>query len=119
MNYKILSVEYNNKIYRVHNLFGFLLEYECFGKGQIDWQDNIHLLFQQVLNPYLLVSSQDNNRNEAIPKESFYIKFLAQIFTFLCLRSFLFVRLLSNFHLPIFNSTKQAIDFYRKLYPKE
>jgi hypothetical protein len=119
MNIHLFSAEFNGKIYRIHKRFGFLLEYITYEEGGSKTPFKIKNLFNQVVNPYLLKPFCELPNNNIISKTPLYTKLLAKLFTFLCLRSFLFVRLLSNFRLPIFDSTEQAILFYRKLYPKE
>lgn len=119
MQIKLISADYKGKVYRNHKTFGFLLEYSKDEKCIDLLPTKIEILFSQVLNPYLLKPSTEIQNINTIPKTPFYTKFLAKLFTFLCLRSFLFVRILSHFRFPIFNTTEDAIIFYRKLYPKE
>lgn len=116
---KLFSAYYNGHVYRIHKTIGFLLEYDYYNTVKIELPKTIHDCFQQLENPYLLKPCYNINRNELFSKNPFYTQFLAKIYTVLCLKSFLFVRLLSYFRFPIFDSTEQAILFYRRLYPKE
>jgi hypothetical protein len=119
MNIILFSTDYKGKIYRIHKTFGFLLEYNTYKKFRDKIPVKIETLHNQVVNPYLLKPSIEISNKKIFPKTPFYTKLLAKLFTFLCLRSFLFVRLLANFRFPIFNTTEEAILFYRKLYPGE
>lgn len=116
---KVFSAEYKSKTYRIHKTFGFLLEYNTYQKSKFELPTKIETSLNQVVNPYLLKPYYQSPKNNIIPKTPFYTRMLAKLFTFLCLRSFLFVRLLSYFRFPIFNTTQEAIFFYRKLYPKK
>jgi len=106
-------------VYRIHKTFGFLLEYASYDKCKVELLAKIETHFNQVANPYLLKPFCEFPTDNKIPKSPFYTVLLAKLFTFLCLRSFLFVRFLSHFHFPIFDSTEEAILFYRTLYPGE
>ncbi|NDA62831.1 MAG: hypothetical protein EBX50_12425 [Chitinophagia bacterium] len=119
MKIHLFSADYNGKIYRIHKRFGFLLEYTTHVKSKVELTPKIKIFLHQVHNPYLLKPFCEFPNNNIIPKPPFYTKILAKVLTFFCLRSFLFVRLLSNFRFPIFDSTAQAVLYFRKLYPKE
>jgi hypothetical protein len=119
MNIILFSADYKGKVYRINKTFGFLLEYFIYEKYKAELPKKIEVLFKQVNNPYLLKQTTEIPKNNITPKKPFYTKFLAKLFTFLCLQSFLFVRVLACFRFPIFNTTVEAILFYRKLYPSE
>lgn len=117
MKIQLYSATYNTKVYRIHKIFGFLLEYNSFEKVDIKLPNKIRVLYEQLANPYLLSPVVELKERYKYHKKLIYTEFIARLFTFLCLRSFLFVRLLSNFRIPIFMSTEEAILFYRRLYP--
>ena len=119
MIFKAVSADYKSKIYRIQIFFGLLLEYSSYEKGQVELPEKITTHWQKVANPYILQSSFKSTNNAVYSKIPFYTKYLAKLYTFLSLRSFLFVRLLSHFRFPIFDSTEQAILYFRSLYPKE
>lgn len=119
MQINLIYAGYKGKVYRIHKTFGFLLEYSNYDKCINVLPTKIEILFNQVLNPYLLKPSNEISNKNISPKTPFYTKLLAKLFTFLCLRSFLFVRVLSHCRFPIFNTTGDAILFYRKLYTGE
>lgn len=119
MNIKILSADYNGKFYRIHKIFGFLLEYDVLEKVEVELPSTIRILCNQIENPYLLKPVLESKKVNYSSSTPFYTAFLAKLFTILCLRSFLFVRLLSYFRFPIFRTTEEAIFFYRKLYPRD
>ena len=119
MNIILFSADYNDKIYRIHKTFGFLLKYSIYEKVRCKIPVKIEAEYNHLVNPYLLKPSSEIPDYNIIPKTAFYTKLLAKLFTFLSLQSFLFVRALSHCRFPIFNTTEEAILFYRKLYPNE
>ena len=119
MKIQLLSATYNWKVYRIHKIFGFLLEYDFHKKTDTDLPDNINVLYKQIANPYLLNPGLESRIRKYTFKNSIIVKTYARLLTFLCLRSFLFVRILSKISLRFFNTAEEAIIFYRRLYPKE
>lgn len=119
MQIRLISANYKGKVYCIHKTFGFLLEFtnyvKIIGKTLVEIESE----YNQIVNPYLLKPSTQISNKNISSKTPFYTELLAKMYTFLCLRSFLFVRVLANFRFPIFNSTSDAILFYRKLYPSE
>lgn len=118
MKIKNIPASYSNKYYKLHKYFGVLLEYKNSTpttKVLVPKKTEKHI--SQVLNPYLLNSNTRNKQTYSNNTNTFFAKLIAKVFTVLCLYSFVFVRLLSLFRLPIFNSTTEAIIFYRTLYP--
>lgn len=107
-----ITVIYGNKGYRLHSLLGLLLE-----KDDIEYDKNMPLLkkiektYEKVINPYLLLPNNKPSKDKLIVLR--YAKLIAQLYTYLCTKSFLFVRLLSFFRFNIFNSSEEAIIFYR------
>jgi len=119
MNIKLFSPTYNGKFYRIHKIFGILLEYNFHKNIEIEYPNPISDLYKKIENPYLLNPVLQSGVRDNSFSNLFFAKITAKLFTFLCLRSFLFVRILSNLRLGFFNTTEEAIIFYRKLYPKE
>jgi hypothetical protein len=117
MKAKTIIIEFKGKKYKIQNLLGFLLEYDSSNE-----QDKYVLLnnknIEKISNPYLLKSNIEETKILKLPKKIFP-RILATVYTFLCLRSFLFFRFLSYLRFPIFNSTTEAIIFYRDLFPTE
>jgi hypothetical protein len=116
---KSFTAFFGGNHYRIHNIFGLLLEYKAYDERAIQLPEIIDDLFRHVSNPYLLKTVRQIPSNKVIPNDSLFAKILARIFTLLCLRSFLLFRALSYTRFPIFNSTEEAILFYRKMYPNE
>lgn len=113
------SATYKGMFYRIHKTLGFLLEYTSYDKCPVELPKKIEAHFNQVANPYLLKPFCEPPHKNTISSTPFHTRFIAKLFTFLCLRSFLFVRLLSYCHIPIFDTAEQAILFYRKLFPNK
>ena len=119
MKINTLFAEYGNKIYRIHKIFGLLLEFDKSKSKNIILSNKPEKLLQYVKNPYLLVSNIEETKIATEFKYCFIGKLLAKVYTSLCLRSFFFFRLLSYCRFPIFNSTQDAILFYQNLFPYE
>lgn len=119
MKFVSISAKYKTSEFRIHKILGLLLEYENHERTKVDLPNKINSQLFKVANPYLLKS---NTRIESFSEHSKpprFANYLAKVYTHLCLSSFIFVRLLSQFHFPIFKTAEEAILFYRKLYPKQ
>jgi hypothetical protein len=119
MRFIPITANYRNSCFRIHKIFGLLLEYSNIEIMNIELPYNLNKLFIKVANPYLLKSTSTNEFNKKFSKPSIFSYYITKVFTYLCLHSFILVRILSHFHFPIFNTTEEAILFYRGIYPKE
>lgn len=113
---KIVSIfaNYDNAKYTLNKTFGLLLMNN--NVKFINYSDKVESALAKVLNPYKL-SPLKTLKKEKTKLNKTFITILVKTYTFFCLKSFLFVRLLSFVRFPIFNSTDDAINYYRKFYP--
>ena len=114
----IIPAKFSKYEFILNKLFGFLLQVEQKEKTDKKISEKVKKLLHQNLDPFLLSTFPNENILANSTMNSWYATLVARIFTFLSLKSFLFVRLLSCFQFSIFNTTKDAILFYRNLYPK-
>lgn len=103
-------------MYRIHKKIGFLLEYIKYENKSNKMPHKIQAVINSVVNPYQLEPNVEIINKNVVFKNSFYAIYIAKIFTFLILRSFIFFRLLSYFRFSIFDTTEEALIFYRQLY---
>lgn len=119
MKFVPISAKYKTSEFRIHKILGLLLEFVNQERTKVDLPNKIKSQYLIVANPYLLRSNTQSESLNEYSDPPVYAHYLAKIYTFLCLRSFIFVRLLSQSHFPIFNTAEEAILFYQKLYPKQ
>jgi len=117
MNIITITARHSNDEYRMHKIFGVLLKYENLKNiKETILPNKIIKHIEQVENPYKLSHYSDITPQKNIRKGSF-TKILAKTYTYLCLKSFLFVRILSNLRFPIFDTTEESILYYHKIFP--
>jgi hypothetical protein len=119
MKILILEAKFRDKVYSLHKTFGFLLEYTSNRSRRNNEPKEINSALAQVSNPYALKVNIHVSYSKIQVKNFPFAMFLAKTYTFLCRKSFLFVRVLSLCHFRVFSTTEEAILFYRKLYPGE
>lgn len=112
-----IAANYNNSTYKIHKTLGLLLEYNLPDYANHILPEKINNSFEQVLYPYKLKPNYKKNSQYRKSNNSISAKFLAKLITFLCIKSFVFVRLISVFRYTIFETTEEAIIYYRKLFP--
>jgi len=114
---KMVSINafYNGYNFTLNKLFGCLLQKKTKTKKKNN--KSIEVFLNSINNPYCLNHTEikfnrcDNNSRKKIAS------LIAKQYTKLILKSFFFVRLFSFIKIPIFESTKEAILFYRKQFP--
>ena len=114
---RIIAIDaiYNGYTFTLNKLFGFLLQKDC--KIKRNNNKKIDFFLNIIANPYYLNNTEikfSHSRDDSIKKLAFV---LAKLYTKFILKSFFFVRILSVIRVPIFETTQEAILFYRKQFP--
>lgn len=115
---------HNNAVYYFNKTIGALLDVtevkEKFKKRTEKKIASPHALtnYNAVLQPYQLKQTSFSKKAKLTTHPKF-AKFLVKTYTYLCLKSFLFVRLLSVFRFPLFDNATDALVFYRKTIPQK
>lgn len=118
MKLKILDIFYQDLNYKFNGWLGLMLVKTEKTEKKLCLHEKVKKPLMQVNHPYLLIPySRERIINISTHKKIAYK--LAKVYTFLCLKSFLFVRLLSLVRFQIFETTEEAIFFYRKVFPNK
>jgi hypothetical protein len=118
MKIESIDVKFKSETFRLNTVWGLLLEYNSIGRGyrvNLYISEKVNKAFCQTKNPYKLCHKE--NKSMQMQSNIVFAKRLAKICTYLCSKSFIFVRLLSFLRIPVFNTTYEATVFYRKLFP--
>lgn len=124
MIYKHFLIKHHKASYYFNKTFGVLLDitnvksnFEQKTQRKIT-SANALANYNAVLQPYQL----DNiifEKKKKLTHSPRFARFLVRIYTYLCLKSFIFVRLLSAFKFPLFENATDAVLFYRQIKPKQ